>query len=127
MHRKVTSCVIHQMKAENVRILKNHLAGSKYGGVFAYGRFSHDVPIISYICIICYRVGPKRHIVTINTPNESILYEFSFFQYFNPKFLICILLICINTPFLLKTQQFHCTYFYIILIARKQDKHHGII
>ena len=50
---KVTRYVTHRMKAENVTILKTNFVGSKRAGMYVYGRFSHDVPIISYIYVIC--------------------------------------------------------------------------
>ena len=103
------------MKAENVTVLKTNLAGPKSAGIFAYGRFSHDVPIKSDICIICCSEGYNLQIMTNNTPNERILICFSFFINVHANHLIYIMLICININFSLKTEHFHCIYLLIFV------------
>ena len=71
-------CHTPNEKKENVIILKTNHAGSKNGGIFVNGRFSHDVPIFSDICIVCHRNGSKWHIVTNNTTNESVVFWYIF-------------------------------------------------
>ena len=46
LHEQLSTCAVHQMKAENVTILKADLARSKNAGIIMYGRFSHDVHLI---------------------------------------------------------------------------------